>query len=863
MAEPIGMNYTREGSQENARMMSRYLTPDKTSTSSNKPGGKTTLKIDQQQLDQKIAASVQNRMDASAMMQMLPDIELSKRILIGLILSPKDLYSTEVGFTADAERFGPEITRDLLDLIRLYIVDKFKINDRLETMLERALFTEGAYPLLILPENNLDRLINRELKYNPGMEAYARTMFKKRVDVPLGFLGIEEGSMEAFEKGSERRVLEVAPFVDVTDNFSVLKESRFDKALRSSQIQEKFSQESANVGMTENEINELYNKPLTPTADSQVEVIDNFNTTRKNRGCPLVELPPASAVIPVCQPGRPEQHEGYFIMLTDKGTYVTGEESRNYHEEIRTRYNSAGKDESTNTTRRVQDAMGFKDEQFKASSVDERSNAFAPLIEHKLKELLRNGMYQEELDFDFTQNVKRIMYQRAVAGRRTRILFVPKELMSYVAFDYNDNGIGQSLLAKTAIIGSMRMALALAHNMGQLRNAIARRKVRISFDDDEVDPMKTINDVQTMILEQAVKSYPLAASDPVGMMRALQLSAYDFAYDGSAPGLPKTKVDFEDWSTQDQGGNPEYAAELRQQQAMGFGLNSEIIDPTQAPNFAIEAVQNDVMMTKNVRHRQRQFLTHLTGFSRAFCKFSGDFKRDAIKIIERHRSTVKKEFEQSTMAEFIDAFLDTLELTLPSPDRSRISEQTTAYNDYKGLLEETLNAFVSTEIIPDAMLGDNPKGTVDQAIAILKAKFLRDWMAENDVMPELAEILELGDDDRPNYDIYEIQEPLVTGLVKAMKQYLDKTMPDAPGGFDGGGMGGDSAGGDMDGSGDLDGEGNSDDDEFGDFSDDLDGGDGDTEEPADDEDEGEPEEGQDDLSESEPEESEDDPEADV
>lgn len=831
MTKQVGMEYTRETSQDNVKMMSRLLVPIRGETAINNSAReqRTKIAVDKDALDKKMLDSVQSRMDASAMMQMLPDIELSKRILIGVILSPKDLYSTEVGFTADAELFGPEIVREFIALVEKYVIDKFDLNSRLEMMLERALFTDGAYPLLVLPENNLDRIINQTPTYNPGLESYARQLYVKRTERPMGFLGFPKASFEHYGQQATTHTHEIFPAIEVCDNINVMKESRVDKSLRKAHIMTMFSQESEG-GMTESEIAALYNKPFTATADTQFEVIDGKPT--KNSGCPLVETPPASAVIPISTPGRPEHHVGYFVMLNDKGGFVSGEEDRNYHNEIRTRYNNAGKNEASDTIQRVREAMGT-DTTRTEETYDTHLATFGPLIEHKLKELLRNGMYDEELDFEFTQNIKSIMFQRAMLGRRTRILFVPKELMTYVAFDYNKDGIGVSLLTKTAIIGSMRMALSLAHNMGQLRNSISRRKVNITLDEDEVDPMKTIGDVQDLILEQSIKSYPLAASNPLDMMRALQLSGYDFAYEGGGPGMPKTKVSFEDWVSQDQGGNPEYMNELRQQHIMGLNLNPELVDPTQSPNFAIEAVNNDMMMSKTVRHLQKAFTCKLTEFAKTFCKFSGDFKRECITVVEKYRSTISDDYKSYSVSEFVDAFLDTLEVTLPSPDRSRTEQQLAAFQQYKDLLETTLEAFISSDIIPVEMLGENPRGTVEQAIAILKAKFLRDWLAENNVMPELGVLMDLDEDDKPSYDIFEIQEPLVLGVVEAMKRYLEKTMPENTGGFGGGDMGGGDAGSDTD------------DDDFGDSGDDF----GDQEEGVD----IEGDEATDDLDEDEPE----------
>ena len=836
--KPSGDGYMRDQSQDNVKALARLLI-----RSNQQPvksvGKEKKIELNKEAVDRKVNQIGSAQMDADALMQVLPDIELCKQVLIGVILSPKDMYSTEVGFTADADLFDGEIIRGFLELIEKYVVRKYNLNDRLEKILESALFKDGSYPIVILPENNLDRIINHE--YNPGMEHYATQLYRRSTATGYGLLGRSD-TVSNESHGNKPALFEekIFPNITVTDNFNVLKHTSLDRKIRQSKLESMFSNE-AFTGMSDDEIERLYSKPVNVADQNSAVVLDA--TVGGQKGCPLTISLPASSVIPVATPGRPEEHVGYFVVLNEKGMPVDSNVNRNYHDEFRARYNAGASDENSDIMQQVKAAMGMGADKKIDGLTDQHLETFGPIITGQLEHLLRNGMYDEELSFELTQNIKRLMLTRALGNRRTQLLFVPKELMVYIAFDYDDEGVGVSLLRKTSIIGSMRMALALAHNMGQLKNAVPRRKVTVELDEDDQDPSNTIAQVQNLLLQQSIKSYPLAANSPADMQTALQLSAVDMAFTGEAPGLPKTKVEFEDWISQDQGGNPEYAEELRKQHIMGLKLNPEMVDPSQSPDYAVEVVNNNLMMSKTIRHLQKIITRHLTDFVRKFCRYSGDFKRECMAVIEERRRAIDDEvYGQHSVAEYIDAFLETVEVTLPSPDRSRVEQQATAFEQYSQLLDACLSAYMSADLIPPEMMGSDAKGTIEQAVAVVKANYLRDWMAENNVMPELQALLELDEDEKPTYSLFDTQEPIFKSIVASIKKYMDAVMPEDAGGFnDNGNMGG---GDDMPGDSSGEGDGM---DEFGDdFGESPEGdgtGEGEESEDLDETDEGSDEDG--------------------
>mgnify|MGYP000072426334 CR=1 FL=1 len=124
-------------------------------------GANREIKAPDSSLIQRISdETAQNLNDATSMMQLLPDLELAKLILVSTILSPKDMGKVELNFSVDSNVFKNELSGMMLECIRHHFENVYKISDNLTTILEDVLFDKGSHPVLILPESSIDDLIN-------------------------------------------------------------------------------------------------------------------------------------------------------------------------------------------------------------------------------------------------------------------------------------------------------------------------------------------------------------------------------------------------------------------------------------------------------------------------------------------------------------------------------------------------------------------------------------------------------------------------------------------------------------------------------------------------------------------------------
>ena len=90
--------------------------------------------------------------DATAIIKLLPDIELSAQILTSSILSPKDMMSMELIYGGPKTLLSSELSSAMLNRMKEHFEEDYKIKDVLAEMIREPLFERGSYPIAVIQE---------------------------------------------------------------------------------------------------------------------------------------------------------------------------------------------------------------------------------------------------------------------------------------------------------------------------------------------------------------------------------------------------------------------------------------------------------------------------------------------------------------------------------------------------------------------------------------------------------------------------------------------------------------------------------------------------------------------------------------
>jgi hypothetical protein len=687
---------------------------DKLVAAGNTPNGSTPfanrgIDLPNDSLLRKVAdITATNVNDAASMFQLLPDTELAMQILVSCILSPEDMMETNLIYTSNMDIKDAELSAALLDTIKGYFDNVYKIRPLLTSWLKDSLFLIGCYPMVILPENVLDAAINSSA--NVSMESLSGA-FDRHGRLPhVGVLGNStvndknEGSnyrgfsLESFREANDslayspdvtialesynnlvdntklatdkdtkwspyanklKAALTLEKFeLSVTDNPNVLKLPLVDEAVRAQRVHKAFSKirlstESDSVMKTKEQISipELERELYRFRRYKNVPVLPLMPVSDAERptvGHPLVMKLPSESMIPVHVPSNPEQHLGYFIMLDVNGNPLTRASQTDYYTDLTTNLNANQEmvSQLLATTKRAE----FGRETNREIDQDEIMRVYSELVERDLMSRLRNGIYGENVEITRPTEIYRVMLSRALAKMHTQLLYIPAEFVTYVAFDYNKYGVGMSLLQKNKVIGGMRAMILFANTMAAVKNSIQRVVLNITLDPDDPQPANTVEFLLHEYAKTRQASYPLGASNPLDIISFLQNAGVEVMVSGNTR-YPETKMALEDKTSSHAKPDSELEDSLRKRFLQGIGLTPEMVDAGAATEFATTVVRNNLIMAKRVKDYQERLMHFVQEFIQKYTIHSSILMDELIKLVEANEGKIPQEYRHEPKGE--------------------------------------------------------------------------------------------------------------------------------------------------------------------------------------------------------------------
>lgn len=740
--------------------------------------------------------TTRNINDASNIFQLLPDTELAMQILISSILSPKDMVNVEIGYRSNTKQISGELSGQLLEVIRKYFDETYKIKNILPNILKEILFTKGSYPLLVLPESTVDDIIHADKRV--GMESIRELMtLGNSGRSSIGILGEPNSnnkskfSMESWN-GAPKTVTNINittlpkdlnELITVSDNIEALKSPLVIGRARKERLNDilgikGYGLESRKAvkdsdKITDEELtNVLYrNKTYSLKQYLSVRTPDKINKVSK--GHPLVIKLPPEAVIPVHVPSDTEQHIGYFLLLDQYGNPLRRAREADYY------YDLSRNIQSSNITSQLLAAGRRATEGTSRNSQIEESEAvriYAEMVERDLVARLKNGVYGDDIEISRPLEVYRVMLARSLANMNTQILYVPAELVTYMAFDYNDFGVGKSLLDDNKILASIRAMLLFSNTMAAIKNSVGKTGLRIQLDPEDPDPSSTVERMIHEYSRHRQAAYPLGASNPLDIINFLQNAGIDIQVSGN-DGYFETTLEVEDKSSNKVNIDSELDEDLKRKYFMSLGMSPETIDQSSDVEFAVSVVTSNLLLSKRVMLYQDLLTFFLREFISLFTINSSVLMDEMVALIESNKSSLDTDLKKMEYIDVIQHFLDTFEVTLPRPDSAKLENQVTAFNLYSDALEQAVDAYINEDMFDMEEYDD-----ISEHIRIVRssviAHYKREWLRNNNVLPELMQLVNSDENGNAEFDLMEIQGSHMELIGKSIMKLLKKLKKD-------------------------------------------------------------------------------------
>lgn len=764
------------------------------------------------QISQRIS---QKTSDAKAVMQLFPDVRLAAEILVVSTISPNDMFNQELIVSVPDNLYCGPIATTLQPLVKDYLERTYKLMEKLPDILYKTMFESGAYPVLVIPESSLDELINGEVQFSKEAAATKAGLFDARGrlqntgllgdDTPHGQssgFGLESWTAKPAAVDYDRSEITVEhqddsgvrkkahTFIRVIDNPQTLKLPAFTAMARESAYNEaaRKKQKSGSIlnGLDDQALNDrelmamLYQTTRRRT-ERMVKMKTQNETRRETIGRPLVLDLPAESVIPVISTSNEKDHVGYFIPVNSEGQPISRKESYDSFNSIKNNSNFANKDLTSSLLSKTAQYFTAKCDDL---SLQQGARIFQDIVEASLMARLRNGVFGSEVDIASSPALYQMMLYRALQQKETQLLFVPAEMMTYFAMDYNEDGTGKSLIEDIRVLASARAQSLLARVVGGIKNAIGRTKVNVEIDETDSDRLGTFEMIKTEVLRQR-SSIPAASSlVPNEIMAQNAALGIEFETTGG-PGLPSTKVGFSENNSNYTRPDTDLDEILTEYLVTGIGVPPELVVQAKQMDFATIADNNNLLMAKRTEQKQKIIEPLLTKLVRNMTMADGIFMKE---LKETIRSNLDKVLKSESTPEELKTlktsednivhllameFLSNFGLQLSRPNVKSRQNQLENMEIYEQMLTKALDAIIGPDAMDASIVGEEAANRAQGMYNSIKAALIRREMRNTAFADEALDISTL--DDRGNVihdiatEIHEHQKIVSSKILAIMK----------------------------------------------------------------------------------------------
>lgn len=719
--------------------------------------------------------------DAENLLRLNPELEIAQQVLISMILAPKDFIHTNLTYSLPPATLPSAMVDGMINVAKTFYETSYNIKAKLPKRLRKALFEVGSYITAIIPENSLDDLIHgRGNHAGPGgarmtMESIStqqnhRDDFMKTLTKPLGWLGGKKkndgGQMTVESMLTKTKTVDDGKGIEgygemaidaeglkFGDNFvkPILYDNpnllRLPRALEGmGAAKRKMAMESIGGGMFSgydtSPLEEFFKDvPAGSRPADFVSTIDN--ASRPTKGHPLwIDIPP-EAFIPAYVPGDPERKVGGYCILDEMGMPITRHGSAEY---FRNMYNVGTSSGNRSKLSSLLKEAGQEETEYDIyRDVMRQQQAMKSFEDATIRELEARADSGSlgSISLARQQQAFQIMMARGLAGRQTRILFLPAELFVFWSFDVNEDGTGRSLLENTKLISSMR-GLTLVSNMeNQIRNSIDHNTLDIQIDDRDPSPQKTRDAIINSYALRAGSTVPWANGNPRHMAEYLALRGTSITVQGGNSTYPGTKVEVVARDVALKEIDMSFDESLAKREMMGIGIPPELVDLSTQIEFSSKmAVSNDL-----ANKRAAIYSTTTSGFLKDELTkliINSSVLRDALlKEIGKHVSELSEGQKKLGEQAILFLFLSYLEVSLPMPSNG-LTQKREAFDEFKDAVDGLLDILFS-----DDLFGSDPNEAAEDDSAPKKVKamyrslMIVTWCRENDYLTELIDLMDI------------------------------------------------------------------------------------------------------------------------
>lgn len=691
----------------------------------------------------------QHRMENRKILKLLPNVEKAARLMTASTFSPNDLTRQAIQIKFDYPGLSASANKRLSDFATDFFEEKFQLKTKARDWVYEWGYETGAYVKAVIPLQSFTKLNDAHYL---GVESLVTGIIDPISQESL--FGFGDGRQIKAERTNDWSALEsfsaeavtsamqdiytshdgkkfTAPTdnkvakdlmnkmlgleaISLTDNPSVLQAASDakDKAQKatSKKVKDRFAPKKGVFGADHKRV-----------IDEPIVIIDGSrdpDTKPGSLGEPLVyQLPPESVSV-VHTPGDPTDHQGYLVLLDRMGNPLTAvvNEENGYGQSV------SYSQQQGNLFNQIYDAYGMGPQNtHQALREQSMQQIYTAIMGQYLSQRVDKAGFSNAT-ISNQSSIFRTMFARFLQAKHTRILFLPKDLVSYMTFEMDDQGNGVSRLEGIKFPLAMKMTVQVSRVLATIKNSMDKRTIEINFGENNMDQPEFV--FQNVIEAYQKKALMDFSCDPNVIQSQIADKAVTIKGTG-IPGMEGFSIS-NDPDTRTSSGDidPDISADLDKQILNGLKIPPAAMNALSEDEYARSVTTTNLLFAMDVAMDQDVTIFNISDFLRKYARFSESFQ-SGIRDIFPSQGTAKDKPEPQGADEQLqlpdkfdmEALIDTMSITLPMPNLAPSKAQFDSLEAMATSITSTINA-----LIPDDLIGSDD--TLGTALKFIRARLI-------------------------------------------------------------------------------------------------------------------------------------------
>ena len=720
-------------------------------------------------LDANLSKTVSDRRDIKNILEMNPNAQLAIDICVNGTLSPNNTLDSQLQYKSSYDKLGA-IKSTLLQKIREIMNAQVELEDILPTVLKDAKYDVGSYALLVVPTGRIREMIKSEklertnsdqkiMKFESMINDFSNV--KRPLQADKRYLEPSALSFKLEDIGLETTTsLDVSKLITVHSDLEIIRMNKMrENWIKQEAVNgcldslEDFSNYDIKADMAE-----MAKEHKQEGLDDSV-IADSLNRARTYAFDDVISLAPEvdpdgidmavhmhiphESIFVMHKPGSPEDHVGYYIALDMSGNPISVGDELNIHNP---NYNGTYGNDASNSAMSGQanfaagnTEMGFSgmnNSSIQGRRISDKTALFSKVTEKQLVDKIKSGYFKHhDISLAEHKDLMQTMFQRLLSNKQTQLIFVPASLMTYIAFEYDENGNGISLIIKHKNIGVLNSILTLANTLSAINNTIDYKEVRVKFDDDELDFNKTTDMViGNLVRHSSMNGSRLLSTDVYKQFDYLGTKGYQLAFEDH-PSFPGTSVEINNLDRERAAPDVDVMEKNEALLIQSLGSTPEVVDMARNVEFASSYFQSNLQAARRAIADQKILTKFLDKFIRTYLMNSPLALKWMIQEIDRSRKD-NPELRGIKTIELVRGFINSVTTQLPKPDMVKVELLDKAITEQEKLVDHVLKYTIGEEALQGEDVGEHLEATLEAIRRKIKAVIMRDFLASNNMFNE-------------------------------------------------------------------------------------------------------------------------------